>query len=281
MNSRTKSIKISLLRFLVLVAPVIAILGVSGCVSTSPSSDSQFDAERKALGSAGVPNIMFSSSGQLLNFTYVQYERSTHLKLVGENLFFDDSPLDFIWCNESEYHFYKRSLNSQVAFSIDKSKGVVAMSETGGLFFRNWVSKTSASDFALWAQRFIDLGYTPARLGFVPEVKFIDGTKTQLKSDDRNVFTVEKVGGAVLWDNEPVALSVIKTESNSLAVELRKKGSTFWLFGGGNFQVIVEGTVKTSYVGSSRPPTGSTVTGKVPAPYVDLYPALKVLAQSR
>jgi hypothetical protein len=273
--------KILLLRIFIFAAQILTILGVSGCVSTSSSGDSQFDAERKALNSAGVPNIMFSSSGQLLNFTYVSYPRSTHLKLVGKNLFFDDSPLDFIWCDENEYHFYKRSLNSQVTFSIDKSKGVVAMSETGGLFFRNWVSKTSASDFTLWAQYFIDLGYTPARLGFVPEVKFIDGTKTQLKSDDRNVFTVEKVGGVVLWDNEPVALSVITTESNLLAVELRKKESTFWLFGGGNFQVIVEGTVKTSFVGSSRPPTGSTITGEVPAPYADLYPALKTLAQNR
>jgi hypothetical protein len=259
---------------------VLTLVALLGCVSTTPK-DAKFEAERAALERAGVPSLAFESEGQLINLTYSSWPQSAHFKLIEERLYFRNEPIDFLWSSAEEYRFYNRSLDSQIEFSLNKSKGVIELAEMGGLFFRTWQSMASAEQFVRWTHRFIDLGYSQSKVGFVPEVKFVDGTQTALRTDERRVFFIEYSGDSVTLDNEPVSLAVVTMENGSQAVELRKQGEIFWLFGGGNFQVNVEGLVKTTYVGSSAPPTGSTMPGTVPQLYVELYPKLKMMAQSR
>jgi hypothetical protein len=256
----------------------ITLIALLGCVSSAPR-DAQFEAERVALDRVSVPYLTFNSDGQLINLSFTSWPLSAHLKLVGDRLFFRNEPLDFIWRTDEEYHFYNRSLDSQINISLNKSKGVIELVEYGRLFFRMWESKDTAEEYARWNQRFIDLGYSQTRLGFVPQVKFVDGTRTELRTDERKVFSIAYSGDSVTWDNELVSLAVVTMEDGSQAVELRKEAGTFWLFGGGNFQVTTQGLVKTTYVGSSVRPTGSTLPGSVPQVYVELYPKLKMSAQ--
>ena len=215
-----------------------------------------------------------------MNFNYFPYPLSTRLKLIEGKPHFRDESLQFLFSTAESFVFYDASLNSEITISIDRGKGTMQANETGGLYFRAWESSADAREFSEWSQRFRELGFSSNRFGFVPQTKFIDGTRTDLRREERRVFVLEVRGNTVFWDGEAVTLSVVTMENNSLAVELAKQGSTFWLYGGGNFQVSSPGVIKTVYVGSSAPPTGSTISGSVPQPYVDLYPKLKAMAQA-
>jgi hypothetical protein len=78
MNSRTKSIKIPLLHFLVLVAPVLAILGMSGCSNVAISNNSNLlnlnigDTKNVLRQKMGLPkrNEQYSNDGKAIEIWY-------------------------------------------------------------------------------------------------------------------------------------------------------------------------------------------------------------------
>lgn len=249
----------------------------SACTSSTPGGNEAYN-ERATLEAIGVPSLALTSPGQLFNLNYVSLPKKGMLQLIGNTLYFDNDALDFLWCSDDIYVFHKKSLNSEIRIGIDKGESIIQVVETGGLFARVWKSTEGLSEFIRWKSRFSNLGFSENRLGFLPHVKFVDGSRAELPIDERRAFTVEIRESEVLWDGELVALSIATMENQSLAVQLKKDGATFWLYGGGNFQVNISGSITSVFVGSSRSPTGATMIGSVPEAYTNFYPRLKALA---
>ena len=262
-------------------AMVLALIQFSGCESTQFTSQNKvYQEERLQLQKAGINFVEFESDGQLFNANYASLPERTRLIELNDSIEFRDTSLQFLYRKDNSYVFLNPNFTSYVNFSRDMKTGEIELFETGGLFFRSWKSRSEGADFLMWAQRFAELGFNENRLGFVPETKFVDVTRTELRSNEKKTITIEIIGRTVLWNQESADLSIVLMEGGSSAVQLSKDGEVFWLFGGGNFQTNSTGMVEVSLVGSSRKPTGTTIIGSVTSPYVNLYPRLKQMAVS-
>lgn len=262
-------------------APVLAVscaiaAFLAGCATGAGGYSG--NAESGEINKAGFANTSFTSAGQLINLNFVSIPRSAQLTVAQGRLYFDGEALSFLYVDEKAIVFSSPSSGACVDFSLDSGTGLMSATEVGGLYFRSWKSRAGPAEFERWKQRFAQLGASPNRLGFVAQSKFIDGTRTELRKDDQRVYGLEIEGQRVLWDGAETSLSVVTMENGASAVELKKPGATFWLYGGGNFQINFEGAIKTVIVGSSKALTGAALQGEVPRAYVDFYPRLKRMA---
>jgi len=270
--------------FPIITAVVFTLL--SACVNTNGTNAShETEAERNqmvALDKAGVTYINFTSDGMVMGGKYMELPERNLLYFNNQVVVFGKDKMQFLYRENDEFTFYNPRIQSQVRISFDTQKGRIQAFESSSYVIRTYESRTNIAAFQHWVQLFTDVGFSQNRLGFIRDIKFIDGSKTELKSDETNAIEVEVSGKNVFWDKELVTLSIVVMKDDSLAIQLLKQNKKFWLYGGGNFQISESDSIETTYVGSNCSPSGGFNFGpKTPAPYSSLYPKLKALAQSK
>ena len=269
--------------FSIITAVVFTLL--SACVNTNDTNAShETEAERNkmaALDKAGVAYVNFESKGWFSGgFSPDNWrnEHSQNLLYIDDGvLMFGKYKMQFLYRANDSFTFY--NAGSHIRISFNENKGIIEASESNSYTLKYWESNAKSAAFIRWVQLFTDLGFTQNRLGFLRDVKFIDGSKMDFISGERNATEIEIKGNDVFWDKEPVTLSIVIMKDESLAVQLLKQNKTFWLYGAGNFQISEKGPIETTYVGNNRNPSIFNWDQKTPEAYSSLYPKLKALAQ--
>lgn len=205
-----------------------------------------------------------------------------HLSIVDGRLVWGARELWFLSTDgEGTYHFAEKN-RGYIRFNnkpfYTKDRGLPTIYEKYSVSSRSYLSRSGVEQFNIWENHLEELGFSRNVVGFVPNSKFVDGSTSEFAEGDQLYFVIRVEENDVILDGERAVMSVVVMESGASAIELRTSLKTFWLFGGGAFQVSIDGLVKTTFtgIGGTPPSAGAQVRTKLPE-YATLYIRLKTI----
>lgn len=175
---------------------------------------SPLDEPRRAIESAkngsdymadqGTENMVFVSKGMQVPLNtgerFFSENRQRVLSVKNGSVYFEGAKLDFMCTDHGSYIFYSQSGGWFVFGPSLFPQGKCSITQNAFMSFSQWIGDDLKVSMDRWHTILKANGCTDDRFGFLPKVKFIDDSRSNMLPNDSAVVTIDVSNNKVLWE---------------------------------------------------------------------------------